>query len=147
MIFIWELPGLSGADREALKVKGAQGKKLWCTVLLGLATWALVTPSKGHGFSNSKVALTVEADDTAATAAIEESAKDFTRETGIEVVVEKFGYALSSKKAAEDLDTKAAHYDVVIQNADGLPKFAADRSICCSPLVRLARLSFSRSYG
>jgi multiple sugar transport system substrate-binding protein len=104
-------------------------KKSWCIVLLGSTTCALITPSKSHRFGDSKVTLTVEADDTAATAAIEESAKDFTRDTGIDVVVEKFGYALSSKKATEDLDTKAGHYDVVIQNADRLVKFAADRSI------------------
>lgn len=104
-------------------------KRPWCAVLLILTVCVLATSSKILSLSDPKVTLIVEADDTAATAAMQEAAKDFTRETGIEVVVEKFGYALSSKKAAEDLDTKAGHYDVVIQNADGLVKFAADRSI------------------
>jgi ABC-type glycerol-3-phosphate transport system substrate-binding protein len=106
-------------------------KRQWCAVFLTLAAWVLATPSEHHRFSDPdpKITLIVEADDTAATAAIEESAKDFTHETGIDVVIEKFGYALSMKKAAEDLGTKSGHYDVVIQNTDGLVKFAGDRSI------------------
>jgi multiple sugar transport system substrate-binding protein len=104
-------------------------KRQWCVVLLAVTACTFATPSESHRFGDPKVTLIVEADDTAATAAIEESAKDFTQETGIDVVIEKFGYALSMKKAAEDLGTKSGHYDAVIQNADGLVKFASDGSI------------------
>lgn len=109
--------------------KEGQMKHPWGVAFLSLTVLVLTVTLINPLFSDSQVTLIVEADDTAATAAMEESAKDFTRETGIGVVIEKFGYALSMKKAIEDLSAKAGHYDVVVQNADGLVKFASARSI------------------
>lgn len=56
---------------------------------------------------------------------MEKSAQEFIRETGIQVVVEKFGYDVSMSKATEDLGSEGGHYDIVIQNADALTKFAS----------------------
>ena len=56
---------------------------------------------------------------------MEKSAEAFTRQTGIQVVVEKFGYKASMAKATEDLASKDGKYDIVIQNNDALGKFAS----------------------
>lgn len=85
------------------------------------------------------VTLRIEADDVSATSAMEKSAQDFSRETGIQVVVEKFGYDVSMSKATEDLASKSAHYDIVLQNADALAKFASQSAIY--PLKDLEKLS------
>jgi multiple sugar transport system substrate-binding protein len=85
--------------------------------------------SKQNTRNEGDITLVVEADDISATEAMEKCARDFTQQTGINVTIEKFGYALSMKKAVEDLGTKAGHYDLVIQNTEGLAKFAAERLI------------------
>jgi multiple sugar transport system substrate-binding protein len=115
-------------------------KSAWHLLWLSLtpAAIAFMTPGD-HTSADTKVTLVVEADDTLATAAMEESAKDFARETGIGVTIEKFGYTLSAKNAIADLSAKAGHYDVVIQNADGLVKFATEGSIY--PIDDLERLT------
>lgn len=75
------------------------------------------------------VTLRVEADATSAADAMEKSTEAFTRQTGIQVVVEKLGYKASSAKAAEDLASKDGKYDIVIQNNDALRKFATQNLI------------------
>ena len=75
------------------------------------------------------VTLRVEADATSAADAMEKSVEAFTRQTGIQVVIEKFGYKASSAKAAEDLASKEGQYDIVIQNNDALGKFASQNLI------------------
>ena len=75
------------------------------------------------------VTLRVEADATSAADAMEKSTEAFTRQTGIQVVVEKLGYKASSAKAAEDLASKDGKYDIVIQNNDALGKFATQKLI------------------
>jgi multiple sugar transport system substrate-binding protein len=75
------------------------------------------------------VTLRVEADATSAADAMEKSTEAFTRQTGIQVVVEKLGYKASSAKAAEDLASKDGKYDIVIQNNDALGKFATQNLI------------------
>lgn len=77
----------------------------------------------------SPVTLRVEADATSAADAMEKSTEAFTRQTGIQVVVEKLGYKASSAKAAEDLASKEGKYDIVIQNNDALGKFASQNFI------------------
>jgi multiple sugar transport system substrate-binding protein len=99
-------------------------------VLVAVVPAALIPmPSKENTRIEGDITLVVEADDTSAAEAMEKSARDFTKQTGINVTIEKFGYALSMKKAAEDLATKTGHYDLVIQNTAGLAKFATEGSI------------------
>jgi len=73
--------------------------------------------------------LRIEADATTATDTMEATAREFTKKTGIQIVVEKFGYADSMKKATDDLTSKTGRYDIVLQNADALAKFAEQKSI------------------
>lgn len=74
---------------------------------------------------DTPMVLRVEADAVSATDAMEKSAEGFTRETGVQVAVEKYGYESSTKKATEDLASKTGKYDIVIQNNDALGKFAS----------------------
>lgn len=94
----------------------------WCFVLTVAAI--LVIPFSRIS-AQEPVTLRIEADDVSATSAMEKSIPEFTRETGTHVVVEKFGYDVSMSKATEDLASKAGHYDIVVQNADALAKFAS----------------------
>jgi multiple sugar transport system substrate-binding protein len=79
--------------------------------------------------ADNSITLRIEADAVSATDAMEKSAAVFTRETGIQVVVEKFGYKSSMERAAEDLASPGGRYDIVIQNNDALGKFASQGSI------------------
>jgi multiple sugar transport system substrate-binding protein len=79
--------------------------------------------------ADHSITLRIEADAVSATDAMEKSAAVFTRETGFQVVVEKFGYKSSMEKAVEDLASQEGHYDIVIQNNDALGKFASQGSI------------------
>jgi len=99
--------------------------------LLMVVVPVALTPmqSKENTRNAGDITLVVAADDTSATEAMEKSARDFKQQTGINVAIEKFAYALSMTKAGEDLATKAGHYDLVIQNTGGLAKFATEGSI------------------
>jgi multiple sugar transport system substrate-binding protein len=103
------------------------------TSLVGMAlaiAVALNLPTpRSKTSAQEPVMLRIEADDVSATSAMEKSTQQFTHETGIGVVVEKFGYDVSVSKAAEDLASKAGHYDIVLQNADALAKFASQKAI------------------
>lgn len=79
--------------------------------------------------ADNSITLRIEADAVSATDAMEKSAAVFTRETGIQVVVEKFGYKSSMERAVEDLASPEGRYDIVIQNNDALGKFASQGSI------------------
>jgi multiple sugar transport system substrate-binding protein len=79
--------------------------------------------------ADNSITLRIEADAVSATDAMEKSAAVFTRETGIQVIVEKFGYKSSMEKAVEDLASQEGRYDIVIQNNDALGKFASQGSI------------------
>ncbi len=79
--------------------------------------------------ADNSITLRIEADAVSATDAMEKSAAVFTRETGVQVVVEKFGYKSSMEKAVEDLASQEGRYDIVIQNNDALGKFASQGSI------------------
>ena len=102
-------------------------RNLWIAAATGAA--ALLAPALARPATGDAVTLRIEADAVAATAAMEQLTAAFTEETGIQVVVEKFGYADSGKKAAEDLATKAGRYDIVLQNNDALEKFADEGAI------------------
>jgi multiple sugar transport system substrate-binding protein len=102
-------------------------KSKWSTFSLFML--GLFLQPKGLVHNEPNVTLFIEADETTATAAMEKAATEFTQGTGVGVAVEKFSYALSMKKAVEDLTAKTGHYDLVVQNADGLVKFATDGSI------------------
>lgn len=73
--------------------------------------------------------LRIEADAVSATDAMENSAEAFTHDTGIPVVVEKYGYKSSMEKATEDLASGTGKYDIVVQNNEALGKFASEGSI------------------
>jgi multiple sugar transport system substrate-binding protein len=68
-------------------------------------------------------------DATSAVDAIEELVPQFTRETGIHVVIEKAGYAASLEKATADLSAKAGTYDVILQSRDALTTFATQGAL------------------
>lgn len=78
----------------------------------------------GQTGSAPSVTLHVEADATSATGAMEKLTEAFTRETGIGVAVEKFGYKASMQTAVEDIGNKAGHFDLIVQNTEALAKFA-----------------------
>ena len=100
-------------------------RALGAAVGMGLVPVATCLPQS----TQSGVTLRIEADAVMATDATDVSAREFAKRTGIQVEIEKFGYADSSKKAAEDLASKAGRYDIVLQNADALAKFAEQGSI------------------
>lgn len=79
--------------------------------------------------ADRSITLRIEADAVSATEAMEKSSAVFTRDTGIQVVVEKFGYKSSMERAVEDLASPEGRYDIVIQNNDALGKFASQGSI------------------
>ena len=56
-------------------------------------------------------------------------ARDFSHETGINVVVEKYGFKDALEKATNDLGAKSGNYDIVLQEGAALGKFATDKSI------------------
>lgn len=100
--------------------------KTWLVTLALTATVTLILAAPLSKISAQEpVTLRIEADDVSATSAMEKSAQEFIRESGIQVVVEKFGYDVSMSKATEDLGSEGGHYDIVIQNADALAKFAS----------------------
>ncbi len=85
------------------------------------------------------VTIRIEADAVKATDAMDASTSEFTKKTGIQVVIEKFGYEESMKKATEDLASKQGRYDIVLQNADALARFADQGSIM--PIADLEKAS------
>lgn len=99
---------------------------VWC---FGLTIAVILTIPFSRVSAQEAITLRIEADDVSATSAMEKSVPEFTRETGIQVVVEKFGYDVSMSKATDDLASKSGHYDIVVQNADALVKFASQNSI------------------
>jgi multiple sugar transport system substrate-binding protein len=68
-------------------------------------------------------------DAVSAVDAIEQLTPDFTRETGITVVIEKAGYAASLQKATADLQAKAGTYDLILQSRDALTSFATQGAL------------------
>jgi ABC-type glycerol-3-phosphate transport system substrate-binding protein len=68
-------------------------------------------------------------DAVSAVDAIEQLAPEFTRETGIKVVIEKAGYAAALEKATADLNAKAGTYDVILQSRDALTTFATQGAL------------------
>jgi multiple sugar transport system substrate-binding protein len=87
----------------------------------------------GHSFarqaSEPVPTIHVIGDATSAVDAIEQLIPEFTRETGIQVVLEKAGYAASLQKATADLSTKSGAYDVILQSRDALATFATQGSL------------------
>ncbi len=102
-------------------------KRKAAIIAVGVAT--ILTSVLARQSADNSLTLRVEADAVSATDAMEKSAAVFTHETGIQVVVEKFGYKSSMEKATEDLASKEGRYDMVIQNNDALGKFASQGSI------------------
>jgi ABC-type glycerol-3-phosphate transport system substrate-binding protein len=80
----------------------AQSTALWAAILAG----AFLASPFTRPAAESPVTLRIEADAVSAAEAMEKSAEAFTRQTGIQVVVEKFGYKASLAKATEDLASK-----------------------------------------
>lgn len=99
----------------------AQSTAVWAAILAG----AFLASAFTRPATESPVTLRIEADAVSAAEAMEKSAEAFTRQTGIQVVVEKFGYKASMAKATEDLASKDGKYDIVIQNNDALGKFVS----------------------
>lgn len=103
---------------------------LKCKVLVVAAAIGLILASVyARQTADNSITLRIEADAVSATDAMEKSAAGFTRETGIQVVLEKFGYKSSMEKAVQDLASPQGRYDIVIQNNDALGKFASQGSI------------------
>ncbi len=103
------------------------GKHAGWVIAVGIG--AILTSVFARQSAESSITLRVEADAVSATVAMEESVREFTHETGIQIVVDKFGYASSLEKATEDLTSKTGKYDIVLQNNDALGKFASQGSI------------------
>lgn len=97
--------------------------------VIAVGVSAVLTTLLARQSTEGPITLRIEADDVSATAAMEKLIPEFTRESGIQVVVEKFGYASSLQKAAEDLSSKKERYDIVLQNNQALEKFADQGSI------------------
>jgi hypothetical protein len=74
------------------------------------------------------ITVRIETDAVSATDAMGKSAEAFTHDTGIQVVVEKYGYKSSMEKATEDLVSRTGKCDVVVQNNQALGKFARLRN-------------------
>ena len=89
----------------------------------------ILTSVSARQTADHSITLRIEADAVSATDAMEKSSAAFTRDTGIQVVVEKFGYQSSMERAVEDLASPEGRYDIVIQNNDALGKFASQGSI------------------
>jgi multiple sugar transport system substrate-binding protein len=103
----------------------AQAPALLIAVGIGtILTSAWVRQSEGM-----PIILRIEADAVSATDAMEKSAEAFTRDTGIQIVVEKYGYTSSLEKASEDLASRTGKYDIVLQNNEALGQFASQGSI------------------
>jgi multiple sugar transport system substrate-binding protein len=98
-------------------------------LMIAIAVGTIFTSVVARRSSDNPITLRVEADDVLATGAMEKSASVFTRETGIQITVEKFGYKSSMEKATEDISSKEGRYDIVIQNNDALGRFASQGSI------------------
>lgn len=75
------------------------------------------------------ITVRIETDAVSATDAMEQSAEAFAHDTGIQVVVEKYGYRSSMEKATEDLVSRTGKYDIVVQNHQALGKFASQEPI------------------
>ncbi|MGA7921212.1 MAG: extracellular solute-binding protein [Candidatus Acidiferrales bacterium] len=99
------------------------------TVIVAIGILTVFGSLSARPPADTLITLRIEADAVSATDAMEKSAAIFTGETGIPVVVEKFGYKSSMEKATEDLGSKEGRYDIVIQNNDALGKFASQGSI------------------
>jgi multiple sugar transport system substrate-binding protein len=78
---------------------------------------------------NGAPTIHVIGDAVSAVDAIEQLTPEFTRETGIKVVIEKAGYASSLEKATADLNAKAGTYDVILQSCDALTTFATQGAL------------------
>ncbi|MGC2290992.1 MAG: hypothetical protein WA450_03590, partial [Candidatus Acidiferrales bacterium] len=77
---------------------------LKCKALVVAAAIGLILASVyARQTADNSITLRIEADAVSATDAMEKSAAGFTRETGIQVVLEKFGYKSSMEKAVQDL--------------------------------------------
>jgi multiple sugar transport system substrate-binding protein len=61
--------------------------------------------------------------------AIDKNKDDFTRETGIRVVVEKYEYESALEKATLDLTSRSGTYDIILQYGLALGRFAEQNSI------------------
>lgn len=100
---------------------------------LALAAVAVFGTSAGHSLaqqtSKPVPAIHVIGDAVSAVDAIEQLVPEFTRETGINVVIEKAGYAASLQKATADLNAKAGTYDVILQSRDALTTFATQGAL------------------
>lgn len=94
-------------------------------LLIAVGIGTIFTSAFVREAADTPMVLRVEADAVSATDAMEKSAQGFTRETGVQIAVEKYGYDSSTKKAAEDLASKTGKYDIVIQNNGALGKFAS----------------------
>jgi multiple sugar transport system substrate-binding protein len=94
-----------------------------------LALFAVLLGALSVAQSFAQQTIHVIGDAVSATDAIEQLVPEFTRETGIQVVMEKAGYAASLQKATADLSTKAGAYDVILQSRDALATFAAQGSL------------------
>jgi multiple sugar transport system substrate-binding protein len=97
--------------------------------LFTLLLAALAGCSFAQQTSNPTPTIHVIGDAVSAVDAIEQLVPDFTRETGIKVVIEKAGYAASLEKATGDLKAKAGTYDVILQSRDALADFATQGAL------------------
>ena len=75
------------------------------------------------------ITIRVVGDPVSAVDGLVSLAQDFSRETGINVVVEKDGFKDALEKATQDLSSKTGTYDIVLQEGATLDKFATEQSI------------------
>jgi multiple sugar transport system substrate-binding protein len=98
-------------------------------LLIAVGIGTMLTSAFVRQADDMPIILRIEADAVFATDAMEKSAEAFTRDTGIQVVVEKYGYKSSMEKATEDLASRTGKYDIVVQNNEAVGKFASQGSI------------------
>jgi len=123
----WLTPRVSSSPA---RIKYARNRKSWGgAASLVAVLGAVLAPLPAHPTDKAPLTLRIEADDVAATNAMEKVAQEYESKTGVRIVVEKFGYASSMEKASQDLASKAGQYDIIIQNGDALRTFASNGSI------------------
>jgi len=93
-----------------------------CSLLAALmmAVWA--APSFAQPAAQDPITIRVIGDPVSAVDGLISLARDFSQETGINVVVEKDGFKDALEKATNDLGAKSGNYDIVLQEGAALGK-------------------------
>jgi len=91
--------------------------------VLALATLAVVLYHR-TGRHGDPVRLRVIGEAVSTIDAVEAAAKEYSAKTGIQIVVEKYEFETALQKSTLDLTSKTGQYDIILQYAAALGKFA-----------------------